>query len=480
TDDGLPDPPAALTYIVTTLPTHGDLYEPGFGQITTVPHELADNGNELSYQPEPTYSGGDNFQYVANDGGVPPEGGDSDPATVSITVGGAAWDPQAFNVSASTPASTPVDVVLNAIDPNGDPLTYFIESLPASGTLSDPGAGAITEVPYELVGGGQTVQYAPPVGEETLTALFSYSAADATASSNIAMVTVTVGGPAWAPVAYPVTAATPISTPVDITLNAIDPNGDPLTYFIESLPLEGTLDDPGAGAITEVPYELVEGGAIVRYTPPIYQNLEDEFLYSARDATAGSNVATVSVTVGGPMTFFEDDFETDKGWIIENIEVETGAWERLVPIAGSPGAPSSDYDGSGRCYLTERAIGMDVDGGPTRLTSPTVNVASVIDPKLRYARWFTNDDGDEDRLDVEISNDNGVSWVVIESVPHTVGWVERTIEMVDYITPGAQMKVRFSATDNPNNSITEGAIDAIEIWGLPEIELPGDYDGNSV
>jgi hypothetical protein len=180
------------------------------------------------------------------------------------------------------------------------------------------------------------------------------------------------------------------------------------------------------------------------------------------------------------MTFFEDDFETDKGWIIENIEVESGAWERLVPIAGSPGAPSSDYDGSGKCYLTERAIGADVDGGPTRLISPTVNVAGVIDPKLRYARWFTNDDADEDRLDVEISNDNGASWVLIESVPDTVGWVEPTIEMIDFITPTAQMKVRFSATDNPNNSITEGAIDAIEIWGLPEVELPGDYDENGV
>ena len=70
--------------------------------------------------------------------------------------------------------------------------------------------------------------------------------------------------------------------------------------------------------------------------------------------------------------------------------------------------------------------------------------------------------------------------MLIESVPHTVGWVEQTIEMVDYIAPSAQMKVRFSTMDNPNNSVTEAAIDAIEIWGLPEIELPGDYDGNSI
>ncbi len=397
-------------------------------------------------------------------------------------MGGAAWDPQAFNVSASTPASTPVNITLYATDPNGDPLTYFVESLPASGTLSDPGAGEITAVPYELTAGGDVVTYTPPAGE-SMTASFDYSAMDETAGSNLAQATVTVGGPAWEPVAYPVTAATPISTPVDITLHAIDPNGDPLTYFIESLPPEGSLSDPGAGAIETVPYELADGGAVVRYVPPVYQNLEAEFDYSAADATAGSNVAQVSITVGGPMTFFADDFETDKGWFVEDIDLVDGTWQRAIPVTGAQGAPSTDFDGSGRCYLTNNALGADVDGGPTRLTSPAVSLAEVIEPKLRYARWITCDDAGvpaEDFLVVEVSSDDGGSWVTIESVPHTVGWVERTIEITDYVTPTAQMKLRFSATDNPNNSITEAAVDAIEIWGLPIVEVPGDYDHDGV
>jgi len=134
--------------------------------------------------------------------------------------------------------------------------------------------------------------------------------------------------------------------------------------------------------------------------------------------------------------------------------------------------------------VTENVAGdSDVDGGPTRLISPTINLENTIAPELRYARWFTCDDDlppAEDFLAVEISNDNGASWVLIESVSHTEGWVERTVEIADYITLTAQVKVRFSATDNPSNSITEAGIDDIEIWGLPDIALPGDYDGSGV
>ena len=51
TDDGLPDPPAALTYIVVSLPAHGVLYDAGAGQITSVPYALVGGGDEVTYTP---------------------------------------------------------------------------------------------------------------------------------------------------------------------------------------------------------------------------------------------------------------------------------------------------------------------------------------------------------------------------------------------------------------------------------------------
>jgi len=91
TDDGLPDPPAALTYIVTSLPTY-PLRDLGDNHLITsgdLPYTLVNGGNEVLYMPAYPYQGPDSFQFKANDGGDPGTGGgDSGVATVSITIGG--------------------------------------------------------------------------------------------------------------------------------------------------------------------------------------------------------------------------------------------------------------------------------------------------------------------------------------------------------------------------------------------------------
>ena len=162
------------------------------------------------------------------------------------------------------------------------------------------------------------------------------------------------------------------------------------------------------------------------------------------------------------------DFETDSGWTVQNTDLQDGAWERAVPNGGgSRGDPPSDFDGSGNCYVTDNDPGnSDVDGGPTRLISPTLDLSNATNPLLSYARWFTNDDQDVDRLDVEISNNDGSSWVLVESVPDTVGWFVQTIQIRDFIEPTSEMRLRFSVTDDPNNSVTEAALDAFEIFEL--------------
>ena len=85
TDDGLPEPPS-LDLIVGWLPEHGELSDPGAGVIEGVPYTLVDSGNEVVYTPDRWYMGDDYFQFYANDGGEPPEGGDSNIASVLIHV----------------------------------------------------------------------------------------------------------------------------------------------------------------------------------------------------------------------------------------------------------------------------------------------------------------------------------------------------------------------------------------------------------
>jgi hypothetical protein len=92
TDDGLPEPPM-LDLIVGSLPEYGELSDPGAGVIDAVPYTLVDGGNQVIYTPDDWYMGDDYFQFYANDGGEPPEGGNSNIASVVIHVTAPAPEP---------------------------------------------------------------------------------------------------------------------------------------------------------------------------------------------------------------------------------------------------------------------------------------------------------------------------------------------------------------------------------------------------
>jgi len=85
-DEDQPDPPAALTYTIMSLPICGDLNEPGVGLIIDPCTPLVGYGNQVEYIPDIGYVGQDSFTFIANDGGVPPGGGDSNEATITIDV----------------------------------------------------------------------------------------------------------------------------------------------------------------------------------------------------------------------------------------------------------------------------------------------------------------------------------------------------------------------------------------------------------
>lgn len=85
-DDGVPNPPGALAYIIKSLPAHGTLSLPGGANITTAPYTIPSYGNRVVYTPATNYTGNDSFTFTANDGGTAPNGGESSTATISLTV----------------------------------------------------------------------------------------------------------------------------------------------------------------------------------------------------------------------------------------------------------------------------------------------------------------------------------------------------------------------------------------------------------
>jgi hypothetical protein len=118
-----------------------------------------------------------------------------------------------------------------------------------------------------------------------------------------------------------------------------------------------------------------------------------------------------------------------------------------------------------RCYVTGNGVlgggvsEADLDGGPTVLTSPIMNF-SGIDGLISYKRWFfTNTDNDS--LVVQISNNNGGSWTTVETVTRKGGgWISNTFRISDFVDPSTQVRVRFSVSDQPNDSVTEAGIDS--------------------
>ena len=86
-DEGLPNPPGALTWLINSLPEHGRLVDPNVGPITEVPYILLDPDHQVSYQPCGAYlSGLDTFTFSVDDGGISPDGGLSNTAAVTVQI----------------------------------------------------------------------------------------------------------------------------------------------------------------------------------------------------------------------------------------------------------------------------------------------------------------------------------------------------------------------------------------------------------
>jgi choice-of-anchor B domain-containing protein len=201
-------------------------------------------------------------------------------APITLTVNHA---PVAVDDSYTTTQEVALAVVApgvldNDSDGDSDGLTAVLDTGPSNGSLSFNADGSFIYTPTVAFDGSDS---------------FTYRADDGANSSNVATVTINVlnTAPVAADDSYIVATDTVLSVPLPgVLANDSDDNGDSLTAVLDSDVSHGSLSLNADGSFTYTPHTGFTG--IVTFT------------YHANDGTDDSNVATVTINVGGVVQIF--------------------------------------------------------------------------------------------------------------------------------------------------------------------------------
>ncbi len=253
------------------------------------------------------------------------------------------------------------------------------------------------------------------------------------------------------------------------------------------------------GAFTPAAMTNAGSGSYTSTLPATPCNSTIEYYFQIA-TTAGDTSSFPSAGSSLPLTAlaqeftvaFEDDMETNTGWTVGSgtDTATTGVWNRMNPES-TAAQPEDDHTPTGTdCWVTDGLAGTslgnrDIDGGATTLTSPMLDAIIAGDEaEIVYYRWYSNDQGgaaNEDSMLVEISNDNGNSWVELETVTENANdWVEKRFRIADIFVATDQMRIRFIASDLFSGSIVEAGVDDLRIESVGCSANPADINGDGV
>ena len=401
-DNGIDDPPVAIDDPVTarsgaSVPVQvtANDYDPDGEAIAVssvgVPgHGSVDIGTATTvvYTPEPGYVGVDQFEYTIVDGN-----GTTASASVIIDLlapGSTNKAPLGVVDAAQTGPGIPVvvDVLLNDVDPERDPLRLGGFSPPQS--VGQATLGDVTET----VGpsGLPALRFAPTEGFEG-TAIFTYRPLDALEAVGedveVRVEVARVGDPNRPPLVRPdaVRLRRDVTTPLPVLVNDADPDGDAMTLsLVEPLPagldveVEGSqlaiTARAGAASLVSFAYSVddsnghvVRGSVLVGVIDDVEPNRPPVVTADSEKVVAGESVI-VEVTAndvdpdGDPLTVVsvaQPDDDTGQAIVFSRDQIQFSA----APLVDEEGQATTRFT-----YMVTDGNGHEVVGDVTITVLP--------------------------------------------------------------------------------------------------------------
>jgi len=229
-------------------------------------------------------------------------------------------------------------------------------------------------------------------------------------------------------------------------------------------------------SLFEIPFPSAGCGARIEWYVTA-ESSEGKTIREPRLALSSANESTIAASEA--LRLWEDFEDSTIGWIVVNQDVSFGGWVAVDPRGtvhlGGPAAPEDDAGRNPQevtAFVTGNGLPggtapqSDLDGGPTRLISPRIDLAGG-DAMILWDQWFYCDDegtSEADLLTADVSNDDGSTWVNGIQVSGTSRrWMTAGFRVGRFVSPTDRVRVRFTTSDQPNNSVTEAGIDRFRV-----------------
>lgn len=237
-------------------------------------------------------------------------------------------------------------------------------------------------------------------------------------------------------------------------------------------------------------------GTILRYYLEAVDNVGSSF-YSPAPVPSGCYAILYGFTEK-----YATAMEKSDNWTVSG-DASTGIWVREEPVGtynamyGVPPdvpyvQPDDDHSPAQAetfCWVTGNTppdqdmftlmSAEDIDDGATILTTQSYDLTGMINPTVRYYRWYTNNAGQSPNMDdwaVSVSSDGGTSWTELERTSESIAnWTPRIFALKQFITPTSAVMFRFTAEDAEPGSLVEAALDDFQILdhnGTVDVEQP--------